>query len=78
MLYIFYQGFPAEVRQLTRRVRTVLMATAQMREHDHEPEVLNELQLSLADSYACTPELRYTWLQSLAKNHATARCYSEV
>jgi dedicator of cytokinesis protein 9/10/11 len=71
-------GFPKEVRQLTTRMRNVLMATAQMREHNHEPEVLNELQLNLADSYSCTPELRVTWLQALAEHHAKAGAYSEA
>ncbi|XP_065346303.1 dedicator of cytokinesis protein 11 isoform X2 [Cloeon dipterum] len=70
--------FPKEVRQLTTRMRNVLMATAQMREHNHEPEVLNELQLNLADSYSCTPELRMTWLQALAENHTKANSYSEA
>ena len=59
-------------------MRNVLMATAQMREHNHEPEVLNELQLNLADSYSCTPELRVTWLQALAEHHAKAGAYSEA
>jgi len=59
-------------------MRNVLMATAQMREHNHEPEVLNELQLNLADSYSCTPELRMTWLQALAENHSKANSYSEA
>ncbi|XP_059484145.1 dedicator of cytokinesis protein 9 isoform X2 [Neocloeon triangulifer] len=70
--------FPKEVRSLTTRMRNVLMATAQMREHNHEPEVLNELQLNLADSYSCTPELRMTWLQALAGNHSKANSYSEA
>lgn len=41
----------AEVKDLTTRVRTVLMATAQMRAHQHDPEALAELQHSLAARY---------------------------
>lgn len=62
-------GFPVEVKDLTKRVRTVLMATAQMQAHHTDPERLLELQLSLANSYASTPELRHTWLVTMARNH---------
>uniref|UniRef100_A0A336LXY2 CSON007578 protein n=2 Tax=Culicoides sonorensis TaxID=179676 RepID=A0A336LXY2_CULSO len=62
-------GFPMEVKDLTRRVRTVLMATAQMQSHQQDQERLLELQQSLANSYASTPELRHTWLVSMARNH---------
>ncbi|XP_061394284.1 dedicator of cytokinesis protein 9 isoform X1 [Musca vetustissima] len=62
-------GFPMEVKDLTRRVRTVLMATAQMQAHHMDPERLLELQYSLANSYASTPELRHTWLVTMARNH---------
>lgn len=62
-------GFPNEVKDLTKRVRTVLMATAQMQSHHTDPERLMELQLSLANSYASTPELRHTWLVTMARNH---------
>lgn len=62
-------GFPGEVKDLTKRVRTVLMATAQMQAHQTDPERLLELQYSLANSYASTPELRHTWLITMVRNH---------
>ncbi|CAG0895846.1 unnamed protein product [Darwinula stevensoni] len=71
-------GFRSEVQDVTRRVRTVLMATSQLREHDSDPETLAELQHSLANSYASTPELRVTWLESLAKLHGKTGNFSEV
>ncbi|RUS77352.1 hypothetical protein EGW08_014889 [Elysia chlorotica] len=61
--------FPGEVRDLTKRIRTVLMATAQMKENENDPELLVDLQYSLAQSYASTPELRKTWLHAMAKLH---------
>ncbi|XP_056663129.1 dedicator of cytokinesis protein 10 isoform X12 [Monodelphis domestica] len=77
--------FPAEVKDLTKRIRTVLMATAQMKEHEKDPEMLVDLQYSLANSYASTPELRRTWLESMAKIHAkngdlseAAMCYIHI
>ncbi|GCB72056.1 hypothetical protein scyTo_0001806 [Scyliorhinus torazame] len=78
-------GFPSEVKDLTKRIRTVLMATAQMKEHENDPEMLVDLQYSLAKSYASTPELRKTWLDSMAKIHVkngdlseAAMCYIHV
>ena len=70
--------FPAEVKDLTKRIRTVLMATAQMKEHEKDPEMLVDLQYSLANSYASTPELRRTWLESMAKVHVRNGDLSEV
>ncbi|XP_060623861.2 dedicator of cytokinesis protein 10 isoform X12 [Anolis sagrei] len=71
-------NFPAEVKDLTKRIRTVLMATAQMKEHEKDPEMLVDLQYSLANSYASTPELRRTWLESMAKIHARSGDLSEA
>ncbi|KAM4589700.1 dedicator of cytokinesis protein 10 isoform 2-T2 [Fundulus diaphanus] len=78
-------SFPAEVKDLTKRIRTVLMATAQMKEHEKDPEMLVDLQYSLANSYASTPELRRTWLESMAKVHVrngdlseAAMCYIHI
>lgn len=56
----------------------MLMATAQMKEHENDPEMLIDLQYSLAKSYATTPELRKTWLESMAKIHRKYENFSEV
>uniref|UniRef100_A0AAY5L4U1 Dedicator of cytokinesis 10 n=1 Tax=Esox lucius TaxID=8010 RepID=A0AAY5L4U1_ESOLU len=78
-------SFSAEVKDLTKRIRTVLMATSQMKEHEKDPEMLVDLQYSLANSYASTPELRRTWLESMAKIHVrngdlseAAMCYIHI
>lgn len=71
-------AFPSEVKDLTKKIRTVLMATAQMKEHEHDPEMLVDLQYSLAKSYASTPELRKTWLDSMARIHVKNGDLSEV
>lgn len=71
-------GFPMEVKDLTKRVRTVLMATYAMQAHHTDPERLLELQLSLANSYASTPELRHTWLVTMARNHEISGNISEA
>lgn len=71
--------FPNEVRELTKKVKTVLMATAAMREHENDSEMMLDLQHHLANSYAETsPALRRTWLESMAKNHVKEGNYSEA
>ncbi|XP_037081413.1 LOW QUALITY PROTEIN: dedicator of cytokinesis protein 9-like [Pollicipes pollicipes] len=71
-------GFVSDVKDLTKRVRTVLMATAQLKEHENDPAVLVDLQHSLANSYASTPQLRETWLRSMAKCHVRDGNLSEA
>ncbi|XP_074657465.1 dedicator of cytokinesis protein 9-like [Tubulanus polymorphus] len=70
--------FPSEVKDLTKRIRTVLMATAQMKEHMNDQEMLIDLRYSLAQSYTSTPELRKTWLDSMARIHSQYGNYSEA
>jgi len=71
-------NFPVEVKELTKCIRTVLMATSRMKEHQKNPEVYVDLQYSLAKSYTSTPELRKTWLESMARYHFIHGNYSEV
>ena len=71
-------SFDSEVKDLTRRIRTVLMATSKIREHQNDPEMLIDLQYSLAKSYTSTPELRKTWLENMAQKHIAYHNYSEV
>jgi len=49
-----------------------------MKEHRNNPEMYIDLQYSLAKSYTSTPELRKTWLESMARYHVTNGNYSEV
>ena len=67
-----------EVKDLTKCIRTVLMATSRMKEHRSNPEMYIDLQYSLAKSYTSTPELRKTWLESMARYHEINGSYSEV
>ena len=54
------------------------MATAKLKEHENNPEMYVDLQYRLAKSYASTPELRKTWLESMAKTHRKHNNFSEV
>ena len=55
-----------------------LFVTFFSQEHDDIPEVLVDLQYSLAKSYSSTPELRETWLEHMAAVHESQGNYSEV
>ena len=67
------------MRDLTKRAQTVLKATVQMRQHaQQDPELLIDLQHSLANSYSATPELRKTWLETMAHHHSRFGNWSEV
>ena len=50
----------------------------EFKEHVDDHEVLVDLEYSLAKSYSSTPELRQTWLQSMADIHEKNGDYSEV
>ncbi|KXJ26177.1 Dedicator of cytokinesis protein 9 [Exaiptasia diaphana] len=71
-------SFPSEVKDITKKIHTVLQATAQMKEHDDIPEVLMDLQFSLAKSYSSTPELREAWLENMANTHEIHKNFSET
>ncbi|XP_067121236.1 dedicator of cytokinesis protein 9 isoform X3 [Centruroides vittatus] len=73
-----HSAFPSQVKDLTKRIRTVLMATVQMKEHENDPEMFIDLQHQLANSYSATPALRKTWLESMARNHIKNADYSEA
>ncbi|XP_071453557.1 dedicator of cytokinesis protein 9 [Hetaerina americana] len=70
--------FPRKVADLTKRVRTVLATMTRMREHGaHDPEMLTDMQHSLASSYASMPQLRHAWLHSMAVSHQKNDNFSE-
>lgn len=79
-------GFPLEVKELTKRIKTVLIATEEMVVRESgggggwgaEQERLAELQHTLSVSYRATPRLRHAWLDTMAQHHNRAANYTEV
>lgn len=63
---------------LTKRIRNIFMATAQMKNFEDDSEMLIDSQYSLAKSYANCLELRRTWLESMATIHIKEKNFSEV
>lgn len=70
--------FPAGVGSLMKRLRTILIDTEQMKRYEHDPEMLIDLQYRVADSYSNAPELRITWLESMARIHIAQGNWSEA
>jgi hypothetical protein len=71
-------SFLTEVEELMKRLKTILNATSQMKAHQNDPEKLLDLHYSLARSYSTSPELRQTWLDSMAALHLKSGNYSEA
>lgn len=75
-------GFPLEVKELTRRARTVLAATAELGRQGAVrgagAERLTELQHALAASCRATPRLRHAWLATLADHHTRNGDHAEA
>lgn len=71
-------SFALEVKDLTKRIRNILISTSQLKDFKDDPESLVDSQYSLAKSYTNTPALRHTWLSAMAKVHEKEKYYSEV
>ncbi|RNA17370.1 dedicator of cytokinesis, partial [Brachionus plicatilis] len=69
--------FSLEVDDLTKRIRNIFLATAQMKSFQNDTEMLIDSQYCLAKSYANCLELRRTWLESMASIHIHDKNYSE-
>ncbi|CAF0807517.1 unnamed protein product, partial [Brachionus calyciflorus] len=70
--------FSLEVDDLTKRIRNIFLATAQMKNFQDDTEMLIDSQYCLAKSYANCLELRRTWLESMANIHIKDKNYSEA
>jgi len=56
----------------------ILSDTIKMKEFQEDPEMLIDLMYRIAKGYQNSPDLRLTWLQSMAAKHsevATVPCY---
>ena len=61
-----------------KRICFLISCGCSSQEYDDVPEMLLDLQYSLAKSYSSTPELRETWLEQMAAQHETHGNFSEV
>ena len=52
----------------------ILSDTIKMKEFQEDPEMLIDLMYRIAKGYQNSPDLRLTWLQSMAAKHSEVGC----
>lgn len=72
--------FTRGVKDLMQRLRQVLHDTSEIVkfEKQNDEEMLVDLHVRIAESYANQPALRYTWLEKIAKRHINRQNWSEA
>eukprot|EP00053_Salpingoeca_punica_P019708 m.201446 g.201446 ORF g.201446 m.201446 type:complete len:1981 (-) comp17705_c0_seq2:210-6152(-) len=69
--------FGEEVRHLILNLCTILRNTSQLKQQT-DPEMLIDLQHQIADGYFNSPDLRLTWLITMAEKHVQNSNYAEA
>jgi len=64
-----------QVRDLVFNLHMILSDTIKMKEFQEDPEMLIDLMYRIAKGYQNSPDLRLTWLQSMAAKHSEV-CHS--
>ncbi|XP_077861413.1 dedicator of cytokinesis protein 7-like [Saccoglossus kowalevskii] len=62
--------FPEQVRDLVFNLHMILSDTVKMKEFQEDPEMLLDLMYRIAKGYQTSPDLRLTWLQTMANKHS--------
>ncbi|EGD79273.1 hypothetical protein PTSG_09690 [Salpingoeca rosetta] len=70
--------FRRQVEGLALQLYEILRDTAQMDLMAHDPETAIDLHLRIADNYKTSPDLRITWLKSLAGRQAELGHHAEA
>ncbi|KAI1280634.1 Dedicator of cytokinesis protein 7 [Halotydeus destructor] len=75
-------NFPEQVQELIFNLHMILSDTIRMKEYQEDPEMLLDIMYRIAKGYQNSPDLRLTWLASMAQKHAergnhteAAQCY---
>ena len=58
------------MRDLVFNLHMILSDTIKMKEFQEDPEMLIDLMYRIAKGYQNSPDLRLTWLQSMAAKHS--------
>ena len=63
------------MKDLVFNLHMILSDTIKMKEFQEDPEMLIDLMYRIAKGYQNSPDLRLTWLQSMAAKHSeVGRC----
>ncbi|XP_059588313.1 dedicator of cytokinesis protein 6 isoform X4 [Alligator mississippiensis] len=74
---LHHSPFPEQVQDLVFNLHMILTDTVKMKEHQEDPEMLIDLMYRIAKGYQNSPDLRLTWLQSMAQTHAARGGHAE-
>ena len=61
--------FPVQVEELVYNLNMILSDTVKMKEYQDDPEMYMDLMYRIAKGYQNSPDLRLTWLESMASSH---------
>uniref|UniRef100_A0A8I3W0S4 Dedicator of cytokinesis 6 n=1 Tax=Callithrix jacchus TaxID=9483 RepID=A0A8I3W0S4_CALJA len=70
--------FAEQVQDLMFNLHMILTDTVKMKEHQEDPEMLIDLMYRIARGYQGSPDLRLTWLKSMAGKHAELGNHAEA
>lgn len=71
-------NFLAAVKESQTLLQTILRNMIRIRTFSYDPERLADLYQELCDGYRNSPDLRATWLQTLASFHESRKDYEEA
>eukprot|EP01132_Coremiostelium_polycephalum_P008049 gene8049-9900_t len=67
-----------QIVELRDRLFSVINNHVKIQQHNYDPEMKAELYYQLSNSFIESPDLRITWLRSLAKFHTSNKNYEEA
>ena len=70
--------FPEQVQDLVFNLHMILSDTVKMKEYSDDPEMHMDLMYRIAKGYQNSPDLRLTWLESMAKLHEQQDHFAEA
>ncbi len=71
-------SFPEQVQDLVFNLHMILSDTVKMKEYIDDPEMHMDLMYRIAKGYQNSPDLRLTWLESMATKHEQYGHYAEA
>ncbi|XP_040566544.1 dedicator of cytokinesis protein 7 isoform X1 [Lepeophtheirus salmonis] len=71
-------AFRKQVQGLVSNLHMILSDTVKMKEYQDDPEMLLDLMYRIAKGYQNSPDLRLTWLESMAKKHEEQNHFAEA
>ena len=71
-------SFPEQVQDLVLNLSMILSDTVKMKEYEDDQEMKMDLMYRIAKGYQNNPDLRLTWLESMAKNNENHEHFAEA